>query len=82
MAYRTWLEWVEACPAELTNEDLAANHAAGLPIRREHIVRCRDCVYFFRDATLHDEDCPHFCSMHGIDMTEDDNFCSWGRRSE
>lgn len=44
------------------------------------LIRCRDCIYFFRDATPHDEDCPHFCSKHGIDMDEDDGYCSWGRR--
>lgn len=66
----------------ITSEDLAANHAAGLPIGRERIVRCKDCHYFFRDATPHDEDCPHFCSKHGIDMAEDDGFCSWARRRD
>ena len=50
-----------------------------LPVR-ERIVRCRDCAYFFENATLHDEDCPHFCSLHGIDMAETDGFCKWGER--
>lgn len=49
----------------------------------EHFsLRCKDCLYFFRDATPHDDDCPHFCSKHGIDMAEDDGYCSWGRRRE
>lgn len=48
----------------------------------EEIVRCRDCYYFFENATMHDEDCPHFCSAHGIDMAESDGFCSRGRRKE
>lgn len=75
-------EYVVATPKHLTSEDLTANHAAGLPLTREHIVRCKDCYYFFRNATPHDDECPHFCSKHGIDMGEDDNFCSWGRPRE
>ena len=48
----------------------------------ERIVRCSDCAYFFENATLHDEDCPHFCSLHGIDMAETDGFCKWGAPKE
>lgn len=73
-------EWIVATPKNLTSDDYAENHAAGLPVPREHITRCKDCHYFCRDATPFDEDCPHFCSQHGIDMAEDDGFCSWGRR--
>lgn len=73
-------ERVVATPMNLTWDDLAENHAAGLPVTREHIVRCKDCHYFLRDASPYEiDDCPHFCSKHGIDMAEDDGFCSWGR---
>lgn len=73
-------EWVVATPKNLTSDDYTENHAAGIPITREHIVRCKDCHYFFRDASPYEiDDCPHFCSKHGIDMAEDDGFCSWGR---
>lgn len=65
----------------ITSEDLTANHAAGLPLTRERIVRCKDCAYFFRDATLHDDECPHFCSKHGTDMDDDMGFCSWARET-
>lgn len=76
-------EWVVATPKNLTSDDYAENHAAGLPITREHIVRCKDCHCFFRDASPYEiDDCPHFCSKHGIDMAEDDGFCSWGRRKD
>ena len=73
-------EWVVATPKNLTSDDLTENHAAGIPITREHIVRCKNCNCFLRDASPYEiDDCPHFCSKHGIDMAEDDGFCSWGR---
>lgn len=74
-------EYVVAYP-RVTSEDLTANHAAGLPVTRERIVRCKDCYYFRRDMALYDADCPHFCAEHGIDMAEDDGFCSWAREAE
>ena len=47
------------------------------------VVRCKDCRCFLRDASPYEiDDCPHFCSQHGIDMAEDDGFCSWGRRKD
>lgn len=46
----------------------------------EEIVRCRDCMTFMEGATPHDEDCPHFCTMHGIDLPSPDGFCAWGER--
>ena len=72
-------EQIVAYP-RVTSEDLTANHAAGLPLTRERIVRCKDCYFFLRGATPHDDDCPHFCVKHGIDMDDDGGFCSWGRR--
>lgn len=75
-------EWVVATPKNLTSEDLTANHAAGLPVTREHVIRCKDCYYFLRDVTPHDKDCPHFCSHHGSDMDDDNGFCSWAREVE
>ena len=49
---------------------------------REEIVRCRDCAFFHRNATPHDESQPHFCSALGIDLGYDDGFCAWSERSE
>lgn len=42
-------ERVVATPMNLTWEDLAENHAAGLPVMREHIVRCKDCEFYQRN---------------------------------
>ena len=36
------VEYVVAYP-QPTDEDLAANHAAGLPVTRERLTRCKDC---------------------------------------
>ena len=46
------------------------------------VTHCRDCHYFFENATPHDDERPHFCSLHGIDMGEDTGFCSWGRKRD
>lgn len=48
--------------------------------RCQHVVRCRDCRHFERDATPHDATRPHFCCWLGIDLDEDGGFCSWGAR--
>lgn len=62
-AYERWLEWrsVELAPVtyderivaypKVTPEMLTTNHAAGLPLMREQIVRCRDCEYYEPDYT-------------------------------
>lgn len=50
-----------------------------IPVREE-IVRCRDCMSFMEGATPHDEDYPHFCIMHGIDLPSPNGFCAWGCR--
>lgn len=42
-------ERVVATPINLTWDDLAENHAAGLPVMREHIVRCKDCEFYQRN---------------------------------
>lgn len=42
-------EWVVATPMNLTSDDLTENHAAGIPITREHIVRCKDCEFYQRN---------------------------------
>lgn len=44
----------------------------------EHVVRCRDCKSFREDATPHDHERPHFCGLHGIDLSDGDGFCAWG----
>lgn len=62
-AYERWLEsrsvelapviydeHIVACP-RVTHELLTANHAAGLPLMREQIVRCKDCEYYEPDYT-------------------------------
>ena len=36
------IEYVMAYP-QPTDEDLVANHAAGLPVKRERLTRCKDC---------------------------------------
>lgn len=43
------------------------------------IVRCRDCVWFRRNATPHDTVRPHFCAELGIDLVDGDGFCAWGK---
>lgn len=75
-------EFVEAFPKHLTSEDLRANHAAGLPLIREQIVRCKDCQAFIENATKYDDECPHFCTFHGSDAVSPLGFCSWGERFE
>ena len=42
-------EYVVGYP-RITGEDLTANHAAGLPVTREHIVRCKDCEFYQRNS--------------------------------
>lgn len=68
---------------ELPIEGMMSFMSGGVLIPvHERIVRCRDCAFFFENATPHDEDCPHFCSLHGIDMAETDGFCKWSARKE
>ena len=43
-------ELVYAIPRNLTKEDLSANHAAGLPLLRERVVRCKDCKFYQRNS--------------------------------
>ena len=78
-------EWIEAVPKNLTSEDLSANHAAGLPITKEHIIRCKDCRWFTEFETPSDEEYPHFCIYHGTDLTDldkVDGFCAWAEYKE
>lgn len=78
-------EWIEAVPKNLTSEDLTANHAAGLPLIRERIIRCKDCRWFTEFETPSDEEYPHFCIYHGTDLTELDKvagFCAWAEYRE
>ena len=78
-------EWIEAVPKNLTSEDLSANHAAGLPITREHIIRCKDCRWLTDFETPSDEEYPHVCIYHGTDLTDldkVDGFCAWAEYKE
>lgn len=43
-------EWIVATPKNITSDDLTANHAAGLPVTREHIVRCKDCEFYQKNS--------------------------------
>lgn len=64
-----------------TEEDMSANHAAGLPVM-EKIVRCRACKWFREDWTPHDRERPYFCVLHGDDLADGYGFCSWSEPKE
>lgn len=71
-------EYVIAYPKNLTSEDLSANHAAGLPLTREHIVRCGNCRWS-KDAPV--VDVYHLeCALRPLSRhyTRDEDFCSHG----
>lgn len=71
-------EWIVATPKNLTSDDYAENHAAGLPITREHIVRCKDCRWS-QDAPKVEE--YHLeCILRPLSRhyTRDEDFCSHG----
>lgn len=44
------------------------------------LVRCEDCKSFKESETPHDDERPHFCTLHGIDLADDTGFCAWGER--
>lgn len=69
-------EQIVAYP-RVTSEDLTANHAAGLPLTRERIVRCKDCKYGFDECSgyLYCGRRPGHCFE-----THADGFCSWAER--
>lgn len=49
--------------------------------RKEEIVRCRDCKYYF-DSTV-DEDGdgePSWCMYWKHEWLRDDGFCAWGEK--
>lgn len=79
---REYDEWIVATPRNVTGEDLSRNHAAGLPLTRERIIRCRDCRWFSEYETPNDEEYPHFCLYHGTDLERVDGFCAWAERTE
>lgn len=74
-------EYIVKYPKNLTSEDLSANHAAGLPITAEKVVRCMNCRWFRENATPRDRDRPHFCALNGFDMGDAYGFCAWGEQS-
>lgn len=71
-------EYVIAYPKNLTSEDLSANHVAGLPLTREHIVRCKDCRWA-KDAPIV-EGYHLDCALRPLSRhyTRDEDFCSHG----
>lgn len=74
-------EYIVKYPKNLTSEDLSANHAAGLPITAERVVRCVNCRWFQENVTPHDSERPHFCALNGFDMGDAYGFCAWGEQS-
>ena len=58
--------------------DEIGNGQANMYVTSEPIVRCRDCVWFVKDANLSDVCNPHECMFFkkSIDLT--DGFCAWG----
>lgn len=75
---REYDECVVAYPKNVTSEMLSANHAAGLPVTREHIVRCKDCDYFKANS-----DATHgggFCRVWARPRKTNDGFCDHGLR--
>lgn len=75
-------EYVVKYPKNITSEDLSANHAAGLPITAERVVRCVNCRWFQENVTPHDSERPHFCALNGFDMADEYGFCAWGEPKE
>lgn len=75
MEYR---EIVYAVPTNVTGEDLSRNHAAGLPIMREWIVRCRDCRWSSEAPRV--EGYHLECALRPLSRhyTRDEDFCSHG----
>ena len=48
----------------------------------EQAVHCGQCEYFLENATPHDDECPHFCTKHGIDFADGSGYCSWAERKK
>lgn len=46
----------------------------------KHKVHCGQCERFLENATPHDDECPHFCTKHGIDLADGSGYCSWAER--
>lgn len=72
-----------AVPRNLTKEDLSASHAAGLPLERERIIRCKDCKFY--DEVIHACDHPNITALRGdvpinyILTCFDEDFCCWAK---
>ena len=69
-------EVIKAFPTNLTPEDFKANHAAGLPVTRERIVRCKDCDYF--KANSDTSNGGGFCRVWARPRRTDSGFCDHG----
>lgn len=76
-------ELVYAIPRNVTKEDLSASHAAGLPLERERIIRCKDCKFY--DEIVHACEHPNITAFRGdipinyILTCFDDDFCCWAK---
>ena len=46
----------------------------------EEIVRCKDCVYYEKDAVPLDQGWPMLCDLHSIEMVSPRCYCAWGER--
>lgn len=73
-------EFVGCRVIEFADHDDNRNHLYSQWLTKESIVRCRDCSWFHEDATLEDQEYPHFCHQHGIDLMDGNGFCAWGER--
>lgn len=46
-------------------------------MKREEVVRCRDCIYYKQDPDPIDPGWPMMCERTGDDMVEPYGFCAW-----
>ena len=46
----------------------------------EQMIHCAQCERFIENATPHDDERPHFCTKHGIDLADGSGYCSWAER--
>lgn len=82
-------ERVVAYPTNITSEDLTANHAAGLPLYREKVIRCKDCRFLCRTSlrALNRPDhltCRRFVDggLGGRMEVYGEGFCAWAEEAE
>lgn len=61
----------------LEQECAAASQLVG-----KRTVHCGQCEHFIENATPHDDERPHFCTKHGIDLADGSGYCSWSERKK